>query len=125
MSLNILPLHTPFIIVIKKVIGGKGKIQSYTKMIKFQMLLMLIFINSHFDIIYPDEKYKSIEKYVFDYNACHFIPRPREVKACFWPQILLKNKFWNLYETSIPKSSYMCPLIKSRTHSSVILQALL
>ena len=32
-------------------------------------------------------------------------------KACFWPQILLKMKFWNL-EKTIPKNSHMSPLLK-------------
>ena len=28
-------------------------------------------------------------------------------KASFWPQILLKNKFWDLGEKSIPKQLYV------------------
>ena len=42
----------------------------------------------------------------------------------FWPQILLKNKFWNLGEKTIPKNSHMSRLLKTRTSTSFILQAL-
>ena len=45
-------------------------------------------------------------------------------KACFWPKILLKNKFWNLGEKTIPQNSYMSCLLKTRTSTSFILQAL-
>ena len=31
--------------------------------------------------------------------------RPRAFKACFWPQILLKNKFWTLGAKTIPKTA--------------------
>ena len=42
----------------------------------------------------------------------------------FWPQILLKNKFWNLGEKTIPQNSHMSPLLITRTSASFILQAL-
>ena len=50
--------------------------------------------------------------------------RPRVFKACFWPQILLKNKFWNLGENTIPKNSNISPRLKTRTSCSFIPQAL-
>ena len=50
--------------------------------------------------------------------------RTRAFNAWFWPQILLKNKFWNLVEKTIPKNSHMSPLLKTRTSTSFILQAL-
>ena len=45
-------------------------------------------------------------------------------KACIWPQILLKTKFWNLDEKTIPKNSYMSPPLNTRISASFILQAL-
>ena len=42
-------------------------------------------------------------------------------KACFWPQILQKIKFWNLGEKTITKNSHMHRLLKTRTSTSFIL----
>ena len=50
--------------------------------------------------------------------------RPGAFKACFRPQILLKNKFWNLGEKTIPKNSHMSRLLKTRTSTSFILKEL-
>ena len=49
--------------------------------------------------------------------------RPSMFKACFWPQILLKNKFWNLGEKTIPKQPYASSF-KNQNKFSFILQAL-
>ena len=46
------------------------------------------------------------------------------VKARFWPQIFLKNKFWNLGEKTIPEGSHMPHLLKTRTSISFILGGL-
>ena len=50
--------------------------------------------------------------------------KTRAFNARFWPQILLKNKFWNLGEKTIPYNSHMSPLLETRTSTSFILQAL-
>ena len=52
------------------------------------------------------------------------LERTRAFNARFWPQILLKNKFWNLGEKTIPYNSHMSPLLETRTNTSFILQAL-
>ena len=49
---------------------------------------------------------------------------PKAFKTCFWPQILLKNKFWDLGEKTIPKNCQISRLLKIRTSTSFILQAL-
>ena len=46
-------------------------------------------------------------------------------KACCLASDVAKNKFWNLGEKAIPKNSYLSPLLKTRTNTSFIPQALL
>ena len=46
----------------------------------------------------------------------HVYKRSRAFKACFWPQILLKNNFWNLHigAKTIPKNSHMSRPVKTK-----------
>ena len=46
------------------------------------------------------------QRILLDINL-YLLERPMKFNADFWPHILVKNKFWNLDEKSIHKSSHM------------------
>ena len=90
-------------------------------------------LNSDFCLLYNNLKYYSVVcsvGYPLKLHCDQFfdktikkkyvsLERHRAFKACSWPQILLKNKFWNLGEKTIPKNSHI-----SRLLTSFILQVL-